>query len=525
MPSLVRYLYYRPVFFFAGLLTLVSGWYIWQPDSIPVNDGFGFEGAYFYRAVAKDFYQTVFVTGVNAYSIQRILPFGLLHAFFRLTGLPFTDAVMLRYCEWYNWLLGLLIIYYWHRVARLLHLNQAAVWSGYLGLLVNFATLKYDTYVPFTYDRTALLVGLMSLYYHLARQAGRVLCTALLSLLVWPTALYCNIVLLLLPPYLQLSRTGNKPVSMLWAAGSSLAFATLCIVTLYIKHIEVGLSVAPTEHSVLPLSIGLITLYVAFTQYGLARVLLASPANLLKLIRVVVGKPKCWAAVMVLLTAYLGLTQVLGRPETVHLNTATFLVNLVYGAVTRPLQNIVAHSNYYGLSVVLALLCWRRLLLAVRRLGLAVGGLMVLLLLLSVNCETRQLANLLPILVVVVAMVVHELNPRPWAVMLSGLLFLIHSKVWLRINAFDATLGHRQDQFPLGNSPGSEYTWNSPFQAYWMNIGPWTSNQFLAIEAGVLLVLLVVVFRLYSTNKQSVGLNRFRRGFSATEPDSAPLQT
>ncbi|RSK36034.1 hypothetical protein [Hymenobacter metallilatus] len=494
---LAGYLYRCPAAFFLILLTLVSGWFMWYPDRIPINNGFGFEGAYFYRAVALDFYRAVFVEGVNAYSIQRILPFGLLHYFFRLTGIAFTDANLLRYFEWYNLVVGGLVVYYWDQLARLLRLGPAAVWIGYLSLLVSFATLKYDTYVPFTYDRTALLVGLMSLYYHLARHPGRLLLTALASLLVWPTALYCNIVLLVLPPFLRLPRRGNKPLSVLWAAGSSLALAGLCVLTLYIKRIELGLIVAPMEYTVLPLSIGLITLYVAFTQYEVARVLGASPANLLKLGEQVLRQPRAWVAVLVLVAAFLGLTRGLGRQGTEHLNVATFLTNMVYGAVTRPLQSLVAHSNYYGLPVVLGLLYWRRVLLAVRQLGLAVGGLLVLLLLLSVNCETRQLANLLPVLVVGVAMAVQQLKPRPWAVAVTTGLYLVQSKVWLRINAFDPTFGQPQDQFPLGNGPGSEYVWNSPFQAYWMNVGPWTSNQFLLIQAVVLLAMLAAIRWLY----------------------------
>ena len=127
----------------------------------------------------------------------------------------------------------------------------------------------------------------------------------------------------------------------------------------------------------------------------------------------------------------------------------------------------------------------------------------MLLLLLSVNCETRQLANLLPVLVVVVAVVVQQLKPRPWAVAASVGLCLVQSKVWLRINNFDPTFGQPNDQFPLGNGAGSEYVWNSPFQAYWMNIGPWTSNQYLLWQTLVLLILLGLVRWLYGPARSS----------------------
>ncbi|WP_044001119.1 hypothetical protein [Hymenobacter swuensis] len=500
----MSWLYRNPAWVFTALLLLVSGWFMIFPDIIPVNHGFGFEGAYFYKAVATDFYQTVFVRGVNSYSIQRILPFGLLHYTFRLLGLPFTDAAMLRYFELYNVVVAGLLVYYWHRISHLLHLNRAATWSGYLGLLLNFATLKYDTYVPFTYDRTALLVGLMSVYYHLARQPVRLLLTALVSLLVWPTAVYYNVCLLLLPPFLQANPQGNRPLSLLWAAASSLSLAGLCIGTVYVKHISLGMLVAPTEEALVPLSIALITAYCAFTQYTLARALLGSPQELWRIAEQVLWQSKTWGLVAVLVAAYLGLTRGLGTQGNEHLNGATFLVNVVYGAISRPLQAVVAHSNYYGLPVVLAMLHWRRVCNALRELGLGIGGLFVLLLLLSVNCETRQLANLLPVLVVVVAVVVQQLKPRPWAVAITAGLCLVQSKVWLRINDFDPTFGQPNDQFPLGDSAGNEYVWNSPFQAYWMNVGPWTSNQYLLWQTLILLLLLGLVRWLYGPARWSM---------------------
>lgn len=490
------FFYKRPTWTFIWLLLIVSGWYIAFPDIIPINQQFGFEGAFFYKAVAKDFYRAIFVEGVNAYSIQRIFPFGLLHYVFRLLNLPFTDASMIRYFELYNVVVVMLAIYYWRQTARLLHLNTAATWSGYIGLLLNFATLKYDTYVPFTYDRTAMLVGLMSIYYHLTRSPIRLLLTALLSLMVWPTALFCNLCLLLIPPFLQIDQRGNRPLSLLWAVGSSLGFAGLCIFTLFIKHI-VSTHVAPAEETLLPLSIVLITAYFAYTQYTIANTLLGRPQELWRVFKQILQQPKAWAMAAVLIVAYLGLTKGIGMQSKEHLNAASFLVNIVYGAVSRPLQSIVAHSNYYGLPVVLALLYWRRVCDTLRELGLGIGVLFMLLMLLSVNCETRQLANLLPVLVVVGAMVVHKLDPRPWAVVATAGLFFVQSKVWLRINAFDPTFGQPNDRFPVSNSSLSEYAWNSPFQAYFMNIGPWTSNQFLLIEALILLAMLIIVYKLF----------------------------
>ena len=87
-------------------MLLYSLWYAVFSDVIPLNGGFGLEGAYFYKAVVLDCYQAVVVRVLNAYSIQRILPFALAHYVPRLLHLPLTDSVVFRCFILYNALLG-----------------------------------------------------------------------------------------------------------------------------------------------------------------------------------------------------------------------------------------------------------------------------------------------------------------------------------------------------------------------------------------------------------------------------------
>ena len=109
-------------------------------------------------------------------------------------------------------------------------------------------------------------------------------------------------------------------------------------------------------------------------------------------------------------------------------------------------------------------------------------------------------------LVLVTALLVQELTPAPRVLAWSLAISLVLSKGWLYINQFDPTLGQPLDHYPRAVAhPGAEYTWNFPFQAYWMNFGPWTSNQFLLVQAVVLLALLVSVRKLYGKPNASLG--------------------
>ena len=116
-------------------MLLYSLWYGLFPDVIPLNGGFGFEGAYFYKAVVQDAYQTLVVRGLDAYSVQRILPFVLAHYLLRLLDLPLTDTVIIRYFMLYNGLLAGGIIYYRH----LAESTADAFAGGHLGGLLGAA--------------------------------------------------------------------------------------------------------------------------------------------------------------------------------------------------------------------------------------------------------------------------------------------------------------------------------------------------------------------------------------------------
>src|SRR5262249_7872810 len=59
------------------------------------------------------------------------------------------------------------------------------------------------------------------------------------------------------------------------------------------------------------------------------------------------------ASVAVLLAAYLVVTRVLASDARPRLGADRFLVNVAFGATTRPLQFLIAHVVYFGPAVLL----------------------------------------------------------------------------------------------------------------------------------------------------------------------------
>src|SRR6266702_150713 len=60
------------------------------PDTISVNNGFGYDGFYRYKQIILDFPKLISHHGIVSYNIQRVLPFAVIHYSLKLFGLPFS---------------------------------------------------------------------------------------------------------------------------------------------------------------------------------------------------------------------------------------------------------------------------------------------------------------------------------------------------------------------------------------------------------------------------------------------------
>ena len=479
------------------LAAVLSLWYIFFPDIIPLHNGFAWEGDTYYKPVAKDFLHQVLIVKVNSYTAQRILPFVLLNWFFQAFGISFEDHNLILWMQLFNLLLGSVIVVVWHKLATAMRFSLAAEWVGYLALLANFAFAKYDLYIPFTTDRLSTTVGLLSLYFYIRGQKLALWLNALLSLGIWPTALAYNILLLLIPHKEALPRTTNPLLSRLWAVGITLLFTGLFVGVLYIQHVPVPPRLTPEVRPLLPVGIALTALFLYYTQFTLARRLSPGWLELWALVKRLLEPRIEWLYMLILLVGYVALTRGLGDPSRPYLPFKTFLINTTFAVLQRPLQFLVAHGIYYGLPVLVIGLFWPQVLAALDRLGLGLGLMLMVVMLQAINSETRQLANVLPLLALVTAIVADSLPLRRATIGWLAVLLLIISKFWLPFNRFDPTYGQPNDRFPSFSFVHTGVMLHWPFQVYFMNQGPWISTEYLVGQGLILLVVAIVIYKLF----------------------------
>ena len=499
---MIHTIYQRPRLFFAAFIVALTCLNWLFPDIMPFHQGFGFEGYTIYKPLAVDLKQYLITTPVNSYSVQRIFPYVLLHTFFKVFGIAFSDVNMILFFQIFFLLLALLIIQVWSALGKKLHLELPGQWVGYLSLIINFATLKHDFYIPFTYDRLALASGLISFYCYLSNRPGWLLLNSLIALTIWPTALFFNSILLLIPATERIPTTSNPLLARFWAVGIASAICGLFTVVIYVRHIPAPMHLATPIYPLIPIGILVTAVYLLYAQASLARQLLPAWSNLLPWLGHLLRPRLAWAGVVLLIGAYRLLTHKLGDPTQALLSPQAYAINLTFGALQRPAQFIFCHIIYYGLPVLLLLLFWRRALNAVNRLGLGSGVILVVVLIQAVNSETRQMANVLPLLALLAALLADELRPRPIVVALTAFVTFIISKGWLPFNRFSPMYGQPDDIFPMfGFERGNFLEW--PQQVYFMNFGPWTATRYLALQAGILLVVAALLYWWWQPSKDA----------------------
>jgi hypothetical protein len=143
----------------------------------------------------------------------------------------------------------------------------------------------------------------------------------------------------------------------------------------------------------------------------------------------------------------------------------------------RPALFLIAHSVYFGPVVLLLVLLFPSVCREAHRLGLGVTAFLAFQLAHSVNAESRQLIDGLPLYVLLATRAAESVGwsrGRSWLIAALG---LVGSKAWLRIN-----------QGAWGNPA------DFPAQYYFMSMGPSMSPLTLRLQAAAALVALALVW-------------------------------
>src|SRR5262249_53547678 len=148
-----------------------------------------------YANITQNFYQFVFQHQLDQYTLQRIVPAGIVFTFYKLFHLPIEyTKIPFAFCI-YNFVLLIFAVYMWREIAKLSHWSTKTFLLGFTGIFLNYAQLKWLPYYPVLTDTTALVIGVATLYCYVLKRKDLILIIGIVAAFAFPTQFFVNAIL------------------------------------------------------------------------------------------------------------------------------------------------------------------------------------------------------------------------------------------------------------------------------------------------------------------------------------------
>lgn len=442
-------------------------------ERVQVHNGLGWDGN-IYASWAKDFWNQLFVHGINTYYIQRILPSAIIHYGLRLLHVPLTDANILTAFGVIDVLSITAVGWFWCLAAGELRISRAGRWLGLLFFFGNYVILKHTFYCAITMDAPAYAISMGMFWCFLTRRTLGLFALSFLGAFVWPTIIYVGAALLLFPRERQQDAEYRPAPGKLHLVLAALVAALLLVGIRYVLRKGPGYARGLIEPQYLEPIAAVLLLSLAFAWLyafaGLGCLLnwrhLFDPAYVVRRLRLGTVVPA-----LALLVGVKGLQYALSNHQD-FMGVKDMLILTGFAAVVKPGVFLVAHVAYFGVVFLVIPFVWRPTCRLIHEQGIGLTLCILLGFLLSLNSQSRFFINVLPLLIPLVVKATDQLRWRASQYGVVAVLGLLVSKVWLTINT----------------GPFTGQILQYPDQLMFMNSGPWMSNEmYLAHGAAVLL--------------------------------------
>lgn len=432
---------------------------LWS-DRIPISGGFGWDGA-LYGRVAADPLGAIKRGDFDAYGVQRILPSLVVHFVLRTAGARPTPANVVAVFEGVNALLLTLGAVLWVAIARTLRLAPRLAWLGWLGLFVNFPSMRQASYYAVMTDVSAFTIGLAMLLCFLRRRPVGLAALALLGAFVWPLAVPVAVVLLAAPRTALPERDRPGGFAVTAAIGAGLA---TCVLTSYLYFVK-GLEWQPGIPETILVGIVLATGFVAVVTLTLLH---GATFRDLRSLVFEVSPRDLGLAVAAILVITLIQKALVHDPGGAYFRSMLRLLGMF--AVAKPFNFFVPHVIYFGAIISLMVAAWPVVARVAREWGIGVVGVILLTIGMGLDSESRHAMLGFPFLVAATVVAVGRIgwpaNANWWVAGLG----LVASKIWMRMPLVDE---------PTTAASIARY----PMQWYFLSHGPWISVSNYLIQA------------------------------------------
>lgn len=457
---------------------------IFFAEHIPAGNGLGWDGV-LYSNLAQNFPALVFDHKLSDYSMQRILPSGIIYYSAKLVNFQLTEQNIPMAFGIYNAIILGVGVWLWKLIATQQKWSAQVRLISFAGIFLNYSVLKMNSYYPVLTDISALACGISMLYFYLSKKNYMVLLMGILGAFIFPTLLYVSGLLFILPRTIDSNASANETKSpgnrLLSFAGAAFIIILALIFTQTIINKDGYAMGRCLWAPVLGLSSFslLAYLYLGFHPFFSNYIQLAKKIKLVFHARILV--------VVIVFAGVKMLLHTLSNGEPGPLTFELFLQVLMIRALAYPLVFLISHVLYYGPIVCLLFFRWKETVQHFKTNGLGLLSVMLLYFVLSINSESRQIINFIPLGVFAVSEILNKKEISRHFSFIFVLLSLLVSRFWLPLN-------HSEWPSLLTNPP--QLTLEFPLQWYFMSQGPWMSPIMYLIGSAIVFALFYYIYLL-----------------------------
>lgn len=438
-------------------------------EHIPVDSGNGWDGSR-YADIIQNFHHFVFQHNLDQYTLQRILPEGIIYFFFNIFHLPIERSQIPMAFSIYNYILFIFSIIICCKIIKLSNWSTKTGLIALTGIFLNFSQLKLMSYYPTLTDTTSLFLSIATLYCFLIKREYLILLIGVIASFVSPTQFYINALLFLFSVNRKKTITHiNFNLLSVFCA----ACATAVVLAIYFHY---GFRVLGGNYKTPILALSIISIF-SYLCYSFIPLIQSSLENVTRL-----NVARLLLTILIFFIVKDIIYMISNRAT--NLSFFDFFRYLSAEALAYPLNFLISHILYFGPILLLAGLFWRELCQNPFVKNSALGYVILFCILLSLDSESRQLINFLPFMVFITA---DTLNKKhfSWPFVISFItLSILISKAWLPLN-------HGTWLSLLTNPP--EITLDFPLQWFFMNLGPWVSHPMYIINLSIVAILFFIL--------------------------------
>ncbi len=462
------------------LVVTICVWRIFVPQ-LPANEGLGWDGYRYYQLTVDGLQSKV----LDSYLILRIFPCLLIHIILKWLSISFIPAhVILAFKIMNTIMIGLSAVMV-KQIFEQYKLNPVSQLIGFTLVFLNYGVFNFTYYYPVMTDTPAFFLSIALFYFFVRGELTNVFLIGLIGAFTWPVIFAMAFALILFPE----KEIAFVPLKKVW----QYTISTLCLLyllamayfLLFITKEKADLLFClPINYNMLPIALA----GVGVLFFFIPQVIFNQTFFNLNYYRSALNGNRIFAA-FVLVIAFLVIRFSVAVNATSEYVTLyhQIKIHLVY-AFQRPFITVVSHFNYFGCTMLLLLLFWKRFAAFVSGFGLGIAGsVFFCLFVFALKPESRALIFFFPWLMILMSLYIGKYRFSNLFYILVFVLNFAMAKLWL---FFDYDMNTSKVL--------TDGTFDFPNQWFMMHLGIWMNEYvWLWLCTAVAVSLLLFIISLY----------------------------